>query len=82
MNTTTNTTDLTADSLALFIDLAKDAANWNGTPMIDITAAQKGNLTDLKKKGLLTTFKDEGIDWADFTDAGKSFAAELGITLK
>ena len=68
-------------SLALFVSLANDADNWNGQPLLDITAAQRGNLTQLKQAGLLTTFRDEGCDWVDFTAAGKAFAAERGITL-
>lgn len=75
------TIELTAASLNLFKDLAEDASNWNGTPLLDITSAQRGNLTDLKKNGLVETFKDEGCDWVSFTDAGEAFAAELGIRI-
>lgn len=74
--------ELTTASIALFTTLAADASNWGGTPMVDLnSAADKGNLTDLKRKGLLTTFRDEGSDWVRFTDAGKAFALEHGITL-
>jgi hypothetical protein len=73
--------NLTAASQDLFISLAQEAEEWNGTPLLDITLAQRGNLTDLKKNDLLTTFKDEGCDWVLFTDAGKTFAASLGINL-
>jgi hypothetical protein len=34
--------------------------------MLDITKEQRGNLTQLKKAGLLRTFKDEGIEWVVF----------------
>lgn len=75
------TTDLTPASLALFLDLARDADNWSGTPLIDVTDAERGNLTDLKVKGLLTTFEDRGDAFAVFTDAGNALAAEHGIEL-
>ena len=74
-------TNISTDSLNLFIELASDAENWSGQPLIDITKEQRGNLSDLKKKGLITTFRDDGCDWADFTDAGIAFAAEHGINV-
>ena len=77
----TTMTEITEASLSLFISLANDAENWSGEPLIDITKEQRGNLSDLKKKGLLTTFRDEGCDWAIFTDEGKSLAAEHGIQI-
>ena len=73
--------NISADSLSLFIELASDAENWNGQPLLNITKEQRGNLSDLKKKGLVITFRDEGCDWADFTDAGIAFAAEHGIEI-
>jgi hypothetical protein len=63
----------------LFKELADDAGNWSGTPLLDISSAQRGNLTDLKKLGLVTTWRDEGCDWVNFTDAGKALAAEMGF---
>ncbi len=69
---------LTTASLALFKSLVEDAPNWSGTPAAWVSAAERGNLTDLKVKGLLTTFVDNGDPFAEFTDAGKAFAAELG----
>ena len=74
-------TNISKDSLNLFIALASDADNWNGQPLIDITKEQRGNLSDLKKKGLITTFRDDGCDWADFTDDGIALAAEHGINV-
>lgn len=74
-------TNISKDSLNLFIALASDADNWNGQPLIDITKEQRGNLSDLKKKGLITTFRDDGCDWADFTDDGIALAAEHGISI-
>jgi hypothetical protein len=81
MTNETNSMNLTPASLAVFIRHAKDAGNWSGHPMLDITYEQRGNLTDLKVKGLVTTDRDEGIEWMHFTDAGKAFAAEYGITI-
>lgn len=75
------TSNLTQDSLNLFLTLADDAANWCGQPLIDITKEQRGNLTDLKKKNLITTFRDEGCDWANFTAEGIALAAANGIEI-
>ena len=74
------TASLTPESLALFLALAKDAGNWSGSPMVDVTPAQRGNLTQLKRAGLLTTFVDEGIAFADFTPAGIALADSHGVT--
>lgn len=76
--------NITEASKALFVALAEDAGNWGGTPLlggnVDITKEERGNLTQLKQVGLLTTFTDEGT-WVDFTDAGKAYALELGIEI-
>jgi len=69
---------LTQETKKLFVSFAKDAPNWSGTPLLDITSAQRGNLSDLKKKGLVETFRDEGCDWVIFTKAGEELAAEYG----
>lgn len=74
-------TTLTAASQSLFISLASDAGNWGGQPLIDISTSQRGNLTDLKKNGLLKTFRSEGCDFANFTDAGKELAKANGIKI-
>lgn len=42
---------------------------------------ERGNLTQLKRAGLITTFVDEGNTWIDFTDAGKAYAKENGVEL-
>ncbi len=75
------TSNLTQDSFNLFISLAKDAENWQGEPLVDITKEQRGNLTDLKKKNLLTTFHDEGCEWAIFTADGIALAAANNIEI-
>lgn len=77
--------ELTVESKKLFIDLAEDADNWNGTPLwegnVGGGSVANGNLTDLKKKGLLTTDLDPEDDciWVIFTEAGKEYAESLGI---
>jgi hypothetical protein len=71
--------ELTPDSLDLFLGLAEDASNWSGTPLVTVSAGQRGNLTHLKKLGLIETFVDEGCTFAIFTDAGKALAVEHGI---
>jgi len=73
--------NMTAESFKLFIALANDADNWNGQPILDITKEQRGNLSQLKKLQLLTTFKDEGCDFVIFSDAGKKLALENNIKL-
>jgi hypothetical protein len=82
-----NEMNLTKESKELFTELAEDADNWSGTPLYERTdAASKGNLTDLKKKGLITTHSDDGCNdgdpctWVSFTEAGTAYANdELGI---
>ena len=74
-------TTLTPASLAVFIRHAKAARDWDGTPMLEINAAERGNLTDLKRRFLLNTWTSDGIDWVAFTDAGVALAAEHGITI-
>ena len=76
--------NITPASLALFTAFAKDADNWNGEPLVggnvSITKEQRGNLTQLKAAGLVTTFLDEGNLWLNFTPAGVELAREMGIT--
>ena len=87
--------DLTAKSIELFKEYANDAGNWSGTPLVggnvSGSKARNGNLTDLKQKGLITTWTEEreGLNgraktplvWLSFTEAGIAFAATLGIDL-
>jgi hypothetical protein len=72
---------LTTASQELFIDLAKDAGNWGGTPLVDLSPEARGNLTNLKRNGLVTTFRSDGESWVSFTEAGKAYAAEYGVDL-
>lgn len=81
----TNQIELTEASKSLFAAYAKDAGNWSGTPLVGGNVGgskeDRGNLTDLKKKGLISTFRYEGCDWISFTEAGVAYAASLGITI-
>ena len=69
-------TDLTAASEALLLDLWNDKGNWNGEPLfggnVGHGAAAKGYLTDLKKKGYVTTWEDEGFSWVSFTTKART----------
>ena len=76
---------LTPRSYELLIDHMKDAPNWSGAPLVGgnvkFTKEDRGNLTQLKRAGLITTQLDEGNVWMYFTASGKELAAELGIDL-
>ncbi len=72
---------LTTETQNLFISFVEDAPNWSGQPIVDITKEQRGNLSDLKRKGLVETFRDDGCDWVIFTPSGISYANELGYQL-
>lgn len=79
----TSVEEITEASKALFLEIANDAGNWNGMSggvLVQITKEKRGNLTQLKKAGLLETrHSDDRNIWAYFTDAGKKLAAELGV---
>ncbi len=78
---------ITETSLKLFLEYAKDAGNWSGTPLVGGNVGgsreERGNLTQLKKAGLITTINeyDSGktLIWVNFTEAGIAFAKEYGI---
>jgi len=76
---------ITDKSLKLFLAYAADAENWNGEPLvggnIKATKESRGNLTQLKKTGYITTFDDDGCVWMSFTDNGKKLAADHGIEI-
>jgi hypothetical protein len=75
-------TNLSAEALAYFIDLAADARNWGGRPLIGGNVKQgmteNGYLTACKKAGLVETYHQDGSMWAAFTDSGVVLAAEHG----
>jgi hypothetical protein len=74
---------ITDRSLQLFLDYARDAGNWSGTPLIGGNVGgstqDRGNLTQLKIAGLITTFEYDGEHWVKFTAAGVAFASEHGV---
>lgn len=72
---------LTQETKRVFLAYAKDAGNWNGTPLVDGSKAERGNLTHLKRAGLVETFVDDGHKWLTFTEAGKAVALANGITI-
>jgi hypothetical protein len=78
--------DITERSMKLFLDYARDADNWGGKPLIGGNvggyAEDRGNLTQLKQAGLITTFKYDGETWIDFTDTGRALAAEHGVEMQ
>ena len=77
---TTNEITLTPASLKLFTDLVKDAPNWNGCPLVYLNRAERGNLTDLKRMGLLETEDDgDGNIFAYFTKKGSTHAVAIGL---
>ena len=79
--TSTEYVKLTGLELGLFCEYAKEAHDWDGHPMVDQDRIGNGLLTSLKKKGLLTTWRDEGITWINFTDLGKATAAHHAIEI-
>lgn len=79
-----NTTNIkiTERSLQLFIQFAGDAGNWSGTPLVSLTAAQRGNLVQLKKAGLVRTFESDDQTWLSFTELGYVYACEQSEDFK
>jgi hypothetical protein len=77
---------LTPRSIELFLAYARDAGNWSGNPCVGGNVGgskeDRGNLTNLKRAGLIQTFKSDGQTWIEFTDEGRAFARERGIEIK
>jgi hypothetical protein len=77
---------ITATSLKVFLAYAKDAGNWSGSPLVGGNVGgskeERGNLTQLKQAGFITTFTDEGCTWINFTPAGIALAAEHGLKVE
>jgi hypothetical protein len=73
---------ITDRSLKLFMDFANDAGNWGGEPLIGGNVGgskeDNGNLTQLKRAGLIETFENRGT-FIRFTDEGEALAAENGV---
>lgn len=72
---------ITNRSLEVFLSYANDAGNWGGTPLVSGDKSERGNLTQLKRAGLITTFEDEGCMFIAFTYAGGDLALEHGIRI-
>lgn len=72
--------NITLQSNEVFRRYAEEANDWAGSPMVDGNVEERGNLTQLKKAGLITTFMSDGIKWLCFTSTGKMYAEELGIS--
>lgn len=72
---------LTTGELRLFKAYVFDSGNWGDEPLVGGNVHQgleeNGYLTNLKKKGLLTTFHSDGHEWIRFTDHGKHVAKVL-----
>lgn len=68
--------DLTAASKALYVKMLCEAEyeNYEGDfnmALMDFTPAERGNLSDLKKKNLVVTYRDEdtpNYSWVEFVD--------------
>jgi hypothetical protein len=76
---------ITLQSQQVFENYARDAINWHGCPPIGGNVVgskeERGNLTQLKKAGLISTWLNDGTSWIQFTDKGKEFAGKLGIII-
>lgn len=77
---------LTTASLALLVTTfnavclmaaTSDGTGYGFASDVVKTEADKGNLTDLKTKGLVETSHDEGILWISLTDEGRALAKRL-----
>lgn len=64
--------DLTPASSELLLALWADRDNWSGVPPFFGDKAERGNLTDLKRKKYVTTQAEEGIIWVFFTDKARA----------
>ena len=77
--------EITPQSLKLFLDFARDAGNWSGTPCVGGNVGgskeDRGNITQLKRAGLVTTFVSGRDTFIEFTPAGKSLAAKHNISV-
>jgi len=65
-----------------FLDYYRDAANWAGTPLVGGNVGRnddsdKGYVLNMKKRGWITTWEDDGDVFMDFTEEGEAVAWEL-----
>jgi hypothetical protein len=77
------TAPITERSLSVFLAYAEDAPNWSGVPLVGGNVGgskeERGNLTQLKRAGLIETDTDGDHTWIYFTDAGKALARQHGF---
>lgn len=81
--------DITAKSAALYIKMIKEAEydnydNVDGFPLalMDFTSEERGNLADLKKKGLVETSTDPDTPryvWVEFVDVDLAFSIDKAL---
>lgn len=80
----TATISLTEASSQMFGQIVRDLGNWGGkySGNYDYEGERKGNLTDLKKKGLVITFRDSdapGCTFVQITELGVEYAKSIGM---
>jgi hypothetical protein len=72
-------------TLRRFYEYAKDADNWSYTPLVGGNVGgdnqDKGFTLNMKKLGLITTWRDEGCTWMRLTESGKTLAKRWGIDI-
>lgn len=78
--------NLTAASHETFMLYAEDAANWSGNPWvsegnIQPTKEERGNLSDLVKKGLIEIRRTDVGKYIKFTPDGIAYASANGVDL-
>lgn len=77
---------ITDRSLEVFLAYARDAGNWSGSPLVGGNVGgsreDRGNLTQLKRAGLIQTLRSDGHDWVIFTEAGRALAAGHGVEVE
>ena len=85
---TTLSHDITDTSLAVLLAYADDAGNWSGTPLVgadgnvcaspEDARAERGNLTQLKKAGLIRTSVEGRCTFITFTPSGADLVEANG----
>lgn len=73
--------EITGQSLEVFLIYARQAAHGSGTPLVSGSQEERGNLTQLKRAGLIKTFKHDGETFIEFTDEGVQLASEHGVEI-
>ena len=76
---------MTEETEKLFVELVADAWNWAGMPLWDGNVAgskeRRGNLTNLKRMGLVKTEKRDGLTWVIFTAEADKLAVAMGYDM-